>query len=71
MTKPRKHPPILGSNEANASTFEGGGKIDPNVPDADETEESFDPKRSEVNEEEPPDCFLPSIFSFLIPVYWI
>ena len=32
--------------------------MDSNIHEEDEAEDSLDPKRSEVNEEEEPDCFL-------------
>lgn len=41
------------------NTFEGGAKMDPKSVEGDDPDESFTPKRSEVNEE--PDCLFPSI----------
>lgn len=41
------------------ASFEGGAKMDPKSVDGDDPDESFTPKRSEVNEE--PDCLFPSI----------
>lgn len=67
VTKKGKETESINStdNERGRNTLDEGSKIDPKILDDDEAEDSVEPKRSvvkEEDEEDEPICFFPSIF---------